>query len=215
MYIQVDSFICFIVTIRAAIFGIWITVFTWCIPGHSCQQTELMLVTPSFYTLSFTCQLIFYDWWVLLWLDTELTSCCFEGAGDSEAWDPMFVESIGSNSESESLRDSPNCFPGTRPPGTRPGPSAPARAPAIRERARLVPARDLGTRPVRPQLPARDCSVGPPAAARTKLSNHHKVWWFQIYTTTTTITTHCGDLYEDEQCLGKLSSHTALRSRRF
>ena len=66
-------------------------------------------------------------WWVL---DTELTSYCFEGAGDSEAWDPMFVESIGSNSESESLRDSPNCFPGTRPPGTRPGPSAAARAPA-------------------------------------------------------------------------------------
>ena len=45
-------------------------------------------------------------------MDTELTSYCFEGAGDSEArsWDPMFVESIGSNSESESLRDSPNCY---------------------------------------------------------------------------------------------------------
>ena len=27
------------------------------------------------------------------------------------------------------------------------------------------------------------------------LSNHHKVWWFKIYTTTTTNTTHCGDLY--------------------
>ena len=36
----------------------------------------------------------------------------------------MFVESIGSNKESESLHDSPNCFPGTRPPGTRPVQSA-------------------------------------------------------------------------------------------
>ena len=50
MVVQVDSFICFVVTIRTPI-CIWIIVLTRCIPSHSWQQTELMLVTPSFYTL--------------------------------------------------------------------------------------------------------------------------------------------------------------------
>ena len=56
MVVQVDSFICFVVTIRTPI-GIWIIVLTQCVSSHSLQQTELMLVTPSFYTLCKSAQI--------------------------------------------------------------------------------------------------------------------------------------------------------------